>query len=85
MRRVSSRFENSSVNCLSSIKALKMTFYGQIPDKYYNISCLYFSNRTQLYFFLKQMENIKNKPRKDFIIMSTSQWSLFFLNVTFKK
>lgn len=31
------------------------------------------------------MENIKNKPSKDFIIMSTSQWSLFFLNVTLKK
>lgn len=37
------------------------------------------------FIFLKQMENIKNKPSKDFIIMSTSQWSLFFLNVTFKK
>lgn len=31
------------------------------------------------------MENIKNKPSKDFIIMSASQWSSFFLNATFKK
>lgn len=43
----SSRFENSSINCL--IKALKMTFYEQILGNYY-ISCLHFSNRTQLYF-----------------------------------